>query len=344
MDEEKLKCKRKFAGEKVPSMHRRKRNFDYSGRSMYMVTMAVEGRRPLFGKVVGNANAKYGSTDAPHIDLTPLGEAVSRCWYEIEEHNPEISIVALQMMPDHFHGILFVREKMEKHLGMALRGFKLGCNKAFRRICPVLAEKAVAVQQAAILLRRTEQDRRHGLLFEPGYNDQILLRRGQLDAWLRYLEDNPRRLLVKREHPEFFRVQRCVEWKGMKFSAIGNLFLLRKPMKVQVQCSRRLTDDEIESKKAAMLAACMKGAVLVSPSISKGEKAIMRAAFEKDYPEIVLKDNGFEPLAKPSGQSFDACAKGQLLLLGPVKHENERKAITRGQCLSLNDIAERICE
>lgn len=344
MDEEQLKRKRQYAGEKVPSMHRRKRDFDYSGRRMYMVTMAVEGRHPLFGKVVGDVKAEYGSKDAPHIELSPLGEAVSKCWYEIEERSPEIVIVALQMMPDHFHGILFVREKMEKHVGIALRGFKFGCNKAFRRLCPELAERAIAVQQAAILLRHTQQDRRHGLLFEPGYNDQILLRRGQLDAWLRYLEDNPRRLMVKREHPEFFRVQRCVEWKGMKFSAIGNLFLLRKPMKIQVQCSRRLTDDEIERKKAEMLTACSKGAVLVSPSISKGEKAIMRAAFKEGYPEIILKDNGFAPLTKPSGQSFDACARGQLLLLGPIEHENERKTITRGQCLSLNDVAERICE
>lgn len=88
MNEEQLEMKRKFAGEKVPSMHRRKRDFDYSGRRMYMVTMAVEGRHPLFGKVVGDVKAEYGSKDAPHIELSPLGEAVSKCWYEIEERSP----------------------------------------------------------------------------------------------------------------------------------------------------------------------------------------------------------------------------------------------------------------
>jgi hypothetical protein len=49
------------------------------------------------------------------------------------------------------------------------------------------------------------------------------------------------------------------------------------------------------------------GAVLVSPSISPGEKAIMRSAFTAGFPEVILKDNGFAPLAKPAGQSFDAC-------------------------------------
>lgn len=85
---------------------------------------------------------------------------------------------------------------------------------------------------------------------------------------------------MKREHPEFFRVQRCVEWKGMKFSAIGNLFLLRKPMKMQVQCSRRLTDDEIERKKAEMLTACSKGAVLVSAKYFEGRKSDNAGGFQ----------------------------------------------------------------
>lgn len=156
--------------------------------------------------------------------------------------------------------------------------------------------------------------------------------------------DNPRRLLVKREHPEFFRVQRSLTWKGMTFSALGNRFLLRKPFLIQIQCSRSLTEEQIEAEKAKALALCRQGAILVSPSISPGEKAIMRAAFDAGFPEIILKDNGFAPLAKPSGKSFDACALGQLLFLGPTYHSNEHKSISRTECLGLNDIARRLCE
>ena len=39
-----------------------------------------------------------------------------------------------------------------------------------------------------------------GLLFERSYNDRLLLQGGQLDRWYNYLRDNPRRLLMKREH------------------------------------------------------------------------------------------------------------------------------------------------
>ena len=76
-------------------------------------------------------------------------------------------------------------------------------------------------------------DRYHGLLFAPGYNDKLLLRQGQLERWLDYLHDNPRRLLMKREHPDLFRVQRGLTVGAQQFSAIGNRFLLERPIRLQ---------------------------------------------------------------------------------------------------------------
>lgn len=203
-------------------------------------------------------------------------------------------------------------------------------------------------KQVALTTQHTEHKRRgnrtQGLFFERGYNDKLLLRAGQLKAWMRYLEDNPRRLLMKREHPDLFRVQRNVEAAGFSFSAIGNRFLLGRPEKVQVQCSRSLTEMEIQSEVAKYLTAARQGAVLVSPSISPGEKTIMRAAFEEGFPLIYLQENGFSNLAKPGGSRMEACVDGRLLILAPWEHHNEKVAIERGQCLELNEIARRICE
>ena len=36
---------------------------------------------------------------------------------------PQVEIIALQMMPDHMHGIIFIKEKMEKDLSRIIRGF-----------------------------------------------------------------------------------------------------------------------------------------------------------------------------------------------------------------------------
>jgi REP element-mobilizing transposase RayT len=346
MKRETFEAQKAFAGKKKPSMLRRCVGHDYTGRQIYMITMVTEGRKPLFGEVVGRSDAPKGSDEEPRIILTELGQRVANEWWATSVHHPEIEVIALQMMPDHLHGILFVKEKMKKPLGMALRGFKQSCNKHYREL--VLGAK-VALTTQHTELRQAKRDRRgedrdHGMLFARGYNDKLLLRKGQLEAWRHYLADNPRRLLMKREHPDLFRVQRNVEAGGITFSAIGNRLLLDYPNRLRVQCSRSLTEREITTKVAEYLTAARKGAVLVSPTISLGEKAIMRAAFDEELPLIYLQENGFPDLAKPGGKRMEACAKGQLLILAPWEHHNEKLAIRREQCLELNEIARRICE
>ncbi len=281
--------------------------------------------------------------------LSELGQRVVDEWWSASLHHPEVEVIALQIMPDHLHGILFVKERMEKPLGMAIRGFKQSCNRHYRELVlglpPVAQVQSVAMStQQTIRCDRHGEDRSHGLLFARGYNDKLLLRSGQLDTWMNYLADNPRRLLMKHEHPDLFRVQRNVEAAGMLFSAIGNRFLLDRPIRLQVQCSRSLTNEQIQDKVQECLAAARQGAVLVSPAISPGEKAVMRAVFDQGLPLIYLQENGFTDLAKPSGRRMEACAAGQLLILAPWEHHNEQIAIRRGQCLQLNDIARRLCE
>ena len=348
MKKETYEAQRAFAGEKKPSMLRRCVGHDYTGRQIYMITMVTEGRRPLFGQVAGRSNAPEGSNEMPHIELSELGQRVADEWWAASLHHPEIEVIALQMMPDHLHGILFVKEKMEKPLGMALRGFKQSCNRHYRELVLPVA-LPTPVPSVALPTQQTKRDRRgedrsHGLLFARGYNDRLLLRAGQLDTWLQYLADNPRRLLMKREHPDLFRVQRNVQAAGITFSAIGNRFLLNRPVRLQVQCSRSLTEEEIQAKVAECLAAARQGAVLVSPAISPGEKAVMRAAFDEGLPLIYLEENGFTDLAKPGGSRMEACASGQLLILAPWEHHNEQLTIRRGQCLALNDIVRCLCE
>ena len=336
MDRATFEKQKAFAGEKKPSMQRRCVDHDYTARRMYMVTMVTEGRKTLFGRVVGRSEAVEPSAEAPHIELSPLGETVEQIWLTIGSHHPEVKVVALQMMPDHLHAILFVTEKMEKPLGKVLLGVKQACNQAFRE---VMSEEVVAAAQL-----HAGQRRENGLLFSKGFNDQILLREGQLERWLNYLRNNPRRLLMKRENPELFRVQRGLEYAGISFSAIGNRFLLERPVKIQVQCSRSISETDLQAKLADCLRAARQGAVLVSPAISQGEKTIMRAAFEEGLPLIYLQENGFADLAKPGGKRMDACARGQLLILAPWEHHNEKIAIKRGQCLQLNEMAKMICE
>lgn len=263
MDKKTFEKQKAFAGERQPSMKRRCLDRDYRQRGMYMVTLVTEGRRKLFGDVTGRSDAEPGSAEAPRMVLSKLGAAVVRCWQAIPNHYPEVKLIKLQMMPDHLHGILFEQRKMDDHLGIVLKGFKTGCNKEYRKL---LDEGVATVGCVATMLQHTIQqhtiqqhtERQHteqkhtghekGLLFERNYNDRLLLREGQLQRWIDYLDDNPRRLLAKREHPDLFRVHFGLMVAGQTFAAIGNRFLLQRPWKLQVQCSRSLTQDEIAAK------------------------------------------------------------------------------------------------
>lgn len=316
MDWDRFKSKQQWAGDFKPSMKRRRVGHDYQGRCIYMITLVVKERRPLLGTLTGD-----GETEPAIVEPTPLGHAVIQSLKGIPTFYPEIDIWTFQLMPDHLHAIVFVKERIPAHLGKVINGFKVGCNRAYKELV------------------KSDQPG----LWEEGYNDMILDREGQLQRMKAYILDNPRRLAIKRNHPDLFRVQRNINVGNYTFAALGNVFLLESPCLMQVQCTRKLTKEQISATVHQFLSHAQNGAVLVSPSISPGEKAVMKTAFEYGFPVIVLQENGFAPFAKPGGRRFDACARGRLLMLAPWEHHNDKRTIKRSQCLDLNEMARVIC-
>ncbi len=183
-------------------MKRRNAWHDYHSRCIYMVTMAVEGRKPILGKLF----APNDNHPMPWVLPSALGEKVLNCWQSITIHYPEVRLLDIQLMPDHIHGVLFVTRQVPYHLGKVVNGFKVGCNAAARE-----------------LLGTT--------LWEEGYHDRILINKGQLETMLNYLHDNPRRLWTKQHHPEFFTVQQDITVGDTKVAIAGNRFLLDHPFK-----------------------------------------------------------------------------------------------------------------
>lgn len=299
-----------------PSMKRRKIGHDYSDVAIYMVTLCIEGRRPILGTLNGPDDRHA----LPWVRASEVGRAVKRAWQEIPQYHPQVQLLGFQLMPDHVHGIIFVKEPMSQHLGRLIQGFKKGCRDAL---------KQMGVDGAAF--------------WEDGYNDRILKGQGQLKRWIQYLRDNPRRLWIKRNHAGLFHQQKDVVIGSSPVTIMGNRFLLDFPDKVAVKCSRRLTSEEIDNECKRYLSLASRGAVLVSPCISPGEKEVMACAFEVGYPIILLLENGFSPYQKPSGRQFDACSEGRLLLIAPWPHHDDYRKITREQCNTLNSLAQSIC-
>jgi len=330
-----------WATGKKASMKRRCEPHNYNERGIYMLTLCTEGRRPLLGTLKGNPDEKEGP-DSPNVELSALGWEVLACWKNIPTFFPAIRLLKLCIMPDHIHGVLFVTEKMERHLGHVVNGFKVGTRKAAMRLGVIAAPVAQPTGQDG--LRPHSKHSEHGVLWEPGYNDRILQRKGQLERMLAYLDDNPRRLLIKRKHPEFFTRLGTVQTAGMAMEGMGNRFLLDNPIKIQVQCSRSLYPQEIEQQKESLLQqAADNGAVVVSPCISPGERQIATAALSEGLPLIVLLLNGFPPFFKPQPRYLEACSEGRLLMLAPYPFQNEKIDHMRQRCLQLNSLASAIC-
>lgn len=257
------------------SHNRRLKGHDYSAPGAYMLTIVTEGRMPIFGTIEGNIRAKRMSKDWPHLNPTPLGNAVfEEEAPKITETYPMVELWRITIMPDHIHMIIYIKERLPKGrtLGNIIAGFKGGCSRAWWRLqeegkmplvadatstgaankktTPVTAAPTAAAPQIAAPVQATSVAcvSRHSL-FSPGYNDRILKNSRQLQVWKDYLIDNPYRLLVRRTLPDHF--QRCLDIKigDETYSAFGNFLLLKKPEKRQVFCHRKarycqLTDKE----------------------------------------------------------------------------------------------------
>jgi len=320
---------------------------DYRGVGFYMLTMVTAERRPLFGQVV----------EAGAMVLSPMGHHVLEAWRAMPSFTPQIETSTLCVMPDHLHGILCVREPLVRPLGAVVRGFKSGVTSALRK---ATGNPALEVWQE-------------------GFYDGVALDPASIQAWHRYILDNPRRLWLKRQHPDLFVRVNALEHErlptlpdGQKWSGYGNLFLLDKPELVAVRVSRSATPDEIEHTASAIVAKINSGAVAVSPFISPGEQAVVGKAAKtapimalsrnksglitaaghccpaSEAPAsggglIVLKHGGFPPLYKPSGLYFDLCAAGRLLVLSAFTYSTRKQPLTREQCLAMNGWCEAIC-
>ena len=158
------------------------------------------------------------------------------------------------------------------------------------------------------------------------YHERILHAPGQLRRMIDYVKDNPRRLWIKSHHPELFRLHRRMEAAGLSFTSMGNRFLLDWPDRQVVEMSRSATNEEVQERLRKVLTVAHNGTVTYTAAISKGEQLIARTLREQGYPLVVLLNDGFpkegsphERYYKPGGVYFEACSRGQLLLLEPTE-------------------------
>lgn len=87
-----------------PERHHRRSirlsGFDYTQAGAYFITICVHDRAPLFGGVVQGA-----------MELNDAGQAVHAVWNALPDHYRHVALDAVIVMPNHFHGIVMIREE-----------------------------------------------------------------------------------------------------------------------------------------------------------------------------------------------------------------------------------------
>ena len=114
------------------NQHRRAQWLDYGDVGLYMITMCVEGRKPVFGHLVGNWRAARGSEDFPHIVRSALAQRIiNEELPKISRKYPQVEVWQATFMPDHIHLLIYVRSALPKgkHLGHVIGAFKGGCSR-----------------------------------------------------------------------------------------------------------------------------------------------------------------------------------------------------------------------
>ena len=235
-------------------------------------------------------------------------------------------------MPDHFHGILYVRDTLPKDysLGKIVAAWKSDCTHALWNDSSFCSQNFSSEKPS---------------LFSPGFNDRILFRKGQLQTWIKYLDDNPRRLWLKTHFPD--RLRKVYDFmagkKGHQYTAVGNTFWVTYPERLQVRCHRNLTEAQIQEEVATYMKEARRGTVLISPFISPAEKAVFDACYKEKHKMIHIVNRGLDgKFNYPSGRDLTGCLEGFMLVLAPYADyspETAAKRITRAQCLDMNEYA-----
>ncbi|MBI5536623.1 MAG: transposase [Deltaproteobacteria bacterium] len=142
---------------------------------MWMISINAVESLDLFGRV-----------EDGRMVLNAVGQIVHRCWADIPSHFPNVVPDAVQVMPNHMHGLLVLDScvQLEREaFGKPVRGSVSTIIRSFKS----------ATTRAA-----RELEGREVVLWQPGYYDRRIRDRNALERARDYIRENPRRWTEQR--------------------------------------------------------------------------------------------------------------------------------------------------
>lgn len=155
--------------------------------------------------------------------------------------------------------------------------------------------------------------------------------------------------MMRREFPDLFQRALCIAIGGVRYSAFGNMLLLRQPEKHLVFFHRKTNGvptektEYWETERHRLMSVAKSGDVLVTPGISECEKRIKKTALEQSLRLIHLQIEPIGKYWKPERSRFEACATGTLLILAPWPEDLPTFGSDYERFHYLNHLAEAVC-
>ena len=161
----------------------RKHGYDYSQPGYYAVTVCTQNRSCLFGVI-----------DNRDMLLNDAGRMIDETWQEIPEHFPHGELDVMQIMPNHLHGIIVVREVGADLCVRPNHGIE---NGQTQRSVPTTLSDVIKRFKTLTTRRYINGVRRHGWcsfsgkLWQRRYYDRIIRNETELNKTRTYISNNP---------------------------------------------------------------------------------------------------------------------------------------------------------
>jgi putative transposase len=114
------------------SKHRhslRLKGYDYSSEGAYFITICINNRECLLGKIVRvdtKFSADTGVCPCTEIVLSNAGQMITDIWHQIPAYYANIDIDEFVVMPNHLHGIVIINKDNSIKDTNPLKMFRLG--------------------------------------------------------------------------------------------------------------------------------------------------------------------------------------------------------------------------
>ena len=336
----------------------------FSGEGIYFLTFVVVNRKRMFGRLKRLTHPTPEGHTAV-MEASDLGNAIYREFNRIQAIHPSIQILAKQIMPDHFHAVVWCHEGFEGSIKVVARSFSQACSRIAReyarrqregnaplsagtssrglpslsalsnRAAPTSPQTPSLAKMPTLSMEELDCGNGARVLFEKPFI-RTLSHKGQLKNIIKYTHNNPDNAIMREENPDLYVIRRGIVINGLTFDTMGKNRLLDFPLRQTVAISRNATEEKIQQMAEQALREAERGAVTYTVAISEGEKHVAREIREHGMPLIVIMPEGFPPEGTtaaryfhPHGVYHKACGEGRLLILSPSEHNYSLESVVK---------------